>query len=145
MRFSHVFSYYRHSAKVVYNNFPWHEVTEAQKDRIAQTAQAILDARALYPGSPLADLYDEITMPPELREAHKENNKAVMLAYEMVKTVNGRKKLLSKSETVARLFELYEEITKSSFSPLNPKPQRLQMINLFQKNVEQCETKRVSK
>ncbi|WP_164966796.1 class I SAM-dependent DNA methyltransferase, partial [Streptococcus oralis] len=64
---------YRYSAKIVYNNFPWPEVTEAQKDKIAQTAQAILDARALYPNSSLADLYDELTMPVDLRKAHQAN------------------------------------------------------------------------
>ncbi len=72
---------YQYSAAIVYNNFPWPTPTEAQKARIEQTAQAILDARALYPDSSLADLYDELTMPPELRTAHQKNDRAVMTAY----------------------------------------------------------------
>ncbi len=74
---------YRYSKDIVYNNFPWPTPTEAQKTKIEQTAQAILDARALYPDCSLADLYDEITMPPELRKAHQANDKAVMEAYGM--------------------------------------------------------------
>ena len=103
---------YRYSAKIVYNNFPWPEVTKEQKEKISQTAQAILDARALYPDSSLADLYDELTMPPELRKAHQANDKAVMQAYGMTKEVDGKKTWLTESETVARLFEMYEELTK---------------------------------
>ena len=104
---------YRYSAKIVYNNFPWPEVTEAQKEKISKTAQAILDARALYPDSSLADLYDELTMPAELRQAHQANDKAVMEVYGMKKIVDGKKTWLTESETVARLFEMYEEITKT--------------------------------
>ena len=63
---------YRYSKDVVYNNFPWPTPTDAQKAKIEQTAQAILDARALYPDSSLADLYDDLTMPPELRKAPPE-------------------------------------------------------------------------
>lgn len=103
---------YRYSAKIVYNNFPWPEVTEVQKEKISKTAQAILDARALYPDSSLADLYDELTMPVELRRAHQANDKAVMEAYDMTKVVDGKRTWLTESETVARLFEMYEEITK---------------------------------
>ena len=72
---------YRYSKDVVYNNFPWIEPTEEQRKKIEQTAQGILDARALYPNSSLADLYDEVAMPPELRKAHQQNDKAVMQAY----------------------------------------------------------------
>ena len=104
---------YRYSAKIVYNNFPWPEVTEAQKEKISKTAQAILDARVLYPDSSLADLYDELTMPVELRRAHQANDKAVMEAYGMTKIVDGKKTWLTESETVARLFEMYEESTKN--------------------------------
>lgn len=103
---------YRYSAKIVYNNFPWPEVTEEQKEKITKTAQAILDARSLYPDSSLADLYDELTMPVELRRAHQANDKAVMEAYDMTKIVDGKKTWLTESETVARLFEMYEELTK---------------------------------
>ena len=103
---------YRYSAKIVYNNFPWPEVTEEQKEKITKTAQAILDARSLYPDSSLADLYDELTMPVELRRAHQANDKAVMEAYDMTKIVDGKKTWLTESETVARLFEMYEKLTK---------------------------------
>ena len=103
---------YRYSAKIVYNNFPWPEVTNEQEEKISQTAQAILDARAFYPDSSLADLYDELTMPPELRKAHQANDKAVMQAYGMTKEVVGKKTWLTESETVARLFEMYEALAK---------------------------------
>ena len=75
---------YRYSANIVYNNFPWPERRSAT-EKIEQTAQAILDARALYPDSSLADLYDELTMPLELRKAHHQNDMAVMQAYGFTK------------------------------------------------------------
>ncbi|UUM61871.1 N-6 DNA methylase [Streptococcus suis] len=103
---------YRYSKDIVYNNFPWPEVTEEQKEKIAQTAQAILDARALYPDSSLADLYDELTMPVELRKAHQANDRAVMTAYGMTKNVDGTNTWLTESETVERLFDMYEELVK---------------------------------
>ncbi|MCR4905844.1 MAG: methylase [Clostridiales bacterium] len=74
---------YTYSKDIVYNNFPWPDPTPAQKEKIGQTAQAILDARALYPDSSLADLYDPLTMPPELLKAHQANDRAVMQAYGM--------------------------------------------------------------
>ena len=95
---------YRYSKDIVYNNFPWPEVSEEQREQISATAQAILDARALYPDSSLADLYDELTMPPELRKAHQQNDRAVMAAYGFPHT-------MSESEIVARLFALYEALT----------------------------------
>lgn len=103
---------YSYSNTIVYNNFPWISLTKEQKEKISQTAQAILDARALYPDSSLADLYDELTMPPELRKAHQANDKAVMQAYGMTKEVDGKKTWLTESETVARLFEMYEALAK---------------------------------
>ena len=103
---------YRYSAKIVYNNFPWPTVTEEQKEFIANTAQGILDARALYPDSSLADLYDELTMPVELRKAHQANDIVVMKAYGMIKKVDGKDTFLTESETVARLFEMYQELTE---------------------------------
>lgn len=103
---------YRYSAKIVYNNFPWPTVTEEQKQFIANTAQGILDARALYPDCSLADLYDELTMPVELRKAHQVNDIAVMKAYGMIKKVDGKDTFLTESETVARLFEMYQELTE---------------------------------
>lgn len=95
---------YSYSINVVYNNFPWPEVSEEQRERIAQTAQAILDARALYPDSSLADLYDPVTMPPELRKAHRDNDQAVMAAYGFPTT-------MTEPEIVARLFALYRDLT----------------------------------
>ncbi len=97
---------YRYSSDIVYNNFPWPTPTEAQKQKIERTAQAILDARALYPDSSLADLYDELTMPPELRKAHQLNDKAVMEAYGFWGKLN------SESECVAELMKMYQELTK---------------------------------
>ena len=97
---------YRYSKDVVYNNFPWPTPTEEQKQRIEQTAQAILDARAKYPESSLADLYDELTMPPELRKAHQDNDRAVMMAYHFdIRT-------MTESHCVAELFKMYQELTK---------------------------------
>ena len=97
---------YRYSKDVVYNNFPWPTPTDEQKAKIEQTAQAILDARAFYPDSSLADLYDELTMPVELRRAHQDNDRAVMAAYGFpIKT-------MTESQCVAELFKLYQELTK---------------------------------
>lgn len=95
---------YRYSAKVVYNNFPWIEETKEQKEKISKTAQAILDARKLYPESSLADLYDDLTMPIELRKAHEANDKAVLAAY-------GLDNDASESEIVTELFKRYEKLT----------------------------------
>ena len=97
---------YRYSSAVVYNNFPWPTPTDAQKAKIEQTAQAILDARALYPDCSLADLYDEVTMPPELRKAHQQNDKAVMEAYGFWGKLN------TETECVAELMKMYQELTK---------------------------------
>ena len=96
---------YRYSKDVVYNNFPWCTPTDAQKAKIEQTAQSILDARALYPDSSLADLYDELTMPPELRKAHQNNDRAVMAAYGF------SVKDMTESKCVAELMKLYLELT----------------------------------
>lgn len=96
---------YSYTVNNVYNNFPWPEVSEEQRERIAQTAQAILDARALYPDSSLADLYDPITMPPELLKAHRDNDRAVMAAYGFPTT-------MQESEIVAKLFTLYTQLTQ---------------------------------
>ena len=87
----------------VYNNFPWCKPTPEQKNKIEQTAQAILDARAKYPDCSLADLYDELTMPPELRKAHHANDFAVMEAY-------GFDRKITESECVAKLMEMYRKI-----------------------------------
>lgn len=97
---------YRYSKDVVYNNYPWCNPTESQKAKIEQTAQMILDARALYPDSSLADLYDELTMPPELRKAHQNNDRAVMQAYGF------SIKDMTESKCVAELMKMYQELTK---------------------------------
>lgn len=97
---------YSYSNTIVYNNFPWCNPTEEQKLKIEKTAQEILDARALYPESSLADLYDELTMPVELRRAHQHNDKAVMQAYGFWGKLN------SESECVAELMKMYQELTK---------------------------------
>ena len=98
---------FRYSVNVVYNNFPWPTPTAAQKAKIEQTAQSILDARVLYPDCSLADLYDEVTMPPELRKAHQANDKAVMQAYGFWGKLN------SESACVAELMKLYQQLTQS--------------------------------
>lgn len=100
---------YRYSKDVVYNNFIWCEPTPEQKAKIEQTAQGILDARALYPDSDLAELYDEVLMPPELRRAHQLNDKAVMEAYGFTRNTEAYK---SESACVAALMKLYKESTQ---------------------------------
>ena len=95
---------YSYSNTIVYNNFPWPTPSEEQKAKIEQTAQAILDARALYPDSSLADLYDELTMPIELRKAHQANDVAVMAAYGFPKTY-------TESDIVAALMKKYKDLT----------------------------------
>ena len=96
---------YRYSKDIVYNNFPWPSPTEDQKARIAEAAQAILDARALYPDSSLADLYDPTLMPKELLQAHRQNDRLAMQAY-------GFAAKMTESECVAELFRRYGEMAK---------------------------------
>lgn len=95
---------YRYSNKIVYNNFPWPEVTEETEEKISELAQGVLDARALYPECSLADLYDPLTMPPELAAAHRKLDAAVERAY-------GRR-FADDAERVAFLFEKYRELTE---------------------------------
>lgn len=97
---------YSYSNTIVYNSFPWPTPSDAQKSAIEKTAQSILDVRAKYPTSSLADLYDEAVMPPDLRKAHQENDKAVMAAYGF------DYKKMTESECVAELFKLYEKLVK---------------------------------
>lgn len=99
---------YDYSIKIVYNNFPWPNPTPEQKARIEQTAQGILDARARYPDASLADLYDELTMPPELRKAHQQNDRAVMAAYGF--PVKG----FTESDCVAELMKLYQKLLEQA-------------------------------
>ena len=98
---------YRYSNTIVYNNFPWPNPSEEQKKKIEQTAQTILDARAKYPESSLADLYDETVMPPELRQAHRANDLAVCQAYGFSQDI-----IKSESKCVAELFKMYEKLTQ---------------------------------
>lgn len=95
---------YSYSNTVVYNNFPWPTPTDAQKAKIEKTSQGILDARAKYPDSSLADLYDEVLMPPELRKAHQANDRAVMEAYGFWGKLN------TESECVAQLMKMYQKL-----------------------------------
>lgn len=98
---------YRYSAGIVYNNFPWPEnPSEKQKQAIETAAQIVLDARAQFLGSSLADLYDPLTMPPVLRKAHQALDKAVDAAY-------GKTNFKTEAERVAFLFELYQKYTAS--------------------------------
>ncbi|MBR1421090.1 MAG: restriction endonuclease subunit M [Selenomonadaceae bacterium] len=92
---------YRYSAQVVYNNFPFPK----PNPKIESTAQKILDARSNHPNSSLAELYDPNLMPQDLRKAHDENDRAVLDSY-------GFPKNISESEIVARLFEMYQSLTK---------------------------------
>ena len=96
---------YSYSNTIVYNNFPWPEATEAQKTAIEKTAQGILDARALHPQCSLADLYDATAMPPELRRAHRENDRAVLKAY-------GFAPDLPEPEIVAELMKRYQALAE---------------------------------
>ena len=92
----------------IYNNFPWPTPTEDQRQKIEQTAQAILNARTLYPDSSLADLYDPLLMPKELRDAHTKNDIAVMKAYKF----NIRE--MTEADCVAELMKLYQQLTNCS-------------------------------
>ena len=97
---------YQYSSTIVSNNLPWPTPTDAQKAKIEQTAQAILDARALYPDASLADLYNELTMPPELRTTHQQNDRVVMQAYGF--SVRD----MTESSCVAALMKMYQQLTE---------------------------------
>ena len=97
---------YRYSNNIVYNNFPWPTPTAEQKAKIEKTAQAILDARALFPDSSLADLYDPLTMPTELLKAHQANDRAVMQAYGLNIAQT------SEADCVAFLMRRYQDLTE---------------------------------
>ena len=96
---------YRYSKDIVYNNFPWPAPTDSQREEIERTAQGIIDARAKYPDSSLADLYDPTTMPYDLLQAHRLNDRAVMEAY-------GFSNRMTETECVAKLFERYTDLTR---------------------------------
>lgn len=111
-------SRYSYSNTIVYNNFPWPaDPTDKQREGIEHAAQSVLDARAAHPEASLADLYDPVAMPPDLRKAHQALDKAVDAAY-------GRKSFGSDAERVAFLFELYHKYTSLLPSPEKPKQRR---------------------
>ena len=94
---------YQYSNTIVYNNFPWPDADKAKQAAIEKTAQAILDARAHFPDASLADLYDALAMPPELRKAHQANDRTVLAAY-------GMKADTPEPEIVAALMRRYQEL-----------------------------------
>ena len=98
---------YDYSNKLVYNNYPWPSPTDEQRAKIEECAHAVLVARSLYPDSSLADLYDPLTMPPELLAAHRKLDAAVEKAY-------GRK-FKDDSDRVAFLFEEYKKLTTRDY------------------------------
>lgn len=100
---------YQYSAGIVYNNYPWPDPTEKQQAAIETAAQGVLDARAHFPSATLADLYDPLTMPPELVKAHQTLDRSVDAAY-------GKTAFKSEAERVAFLFERYQQLT----APLVP-------------------------
>jgi len=101
---------YRYSAGIVYNNFPWPDASDKQRQAIEAAAQGVLDARVKFSDTTLADLYDPLTMPPELTKAHQALDKVVDAAY-------GRKKFTSEAERVAFLFERYQALTAPLMKP----------------------------
>jgi hypothetical protein len=107
---------YRYSAGIVYNNFPWPEATEKQQATIENAAQGVLDARAKFPDSTLADLYDPLTMPPELVKAHQQLDRAVDAAY-------GKTGFKTEAERVAFLFQRYQQLT-APLALVNKSPKR---------------------
>ncbi|MBS3896824.1 MAG: class I SAM-dependent DNA methyltransferase [Xanthomonadaceae bacterium] len=120
---------YRYSAGIVYNNFPWPEPLDAKaRAAIEAAAQAVLEARAAFPGSTLADLYDPLTMPPALVKAHQQLDRAVDAAYLAAEKAAGRKapKLGSDAERVAFLFERYQALTSllPAVKPTKPRAKR---------------------
>lgn len=97
---------YQYSGATVYNTFPWPDLSTEQQEKIERTAQMILDARALYPDCSLADLYDETTMPPELRKAHQQNDRAVMQAYGFDVATT------TETSCVAELMRMYQRLVE---------------------------------
>jgi hypothetical protein len=111
-------SRYRYSGQIVYNNFPWpQDLSKKETASIEQAAQGVLDARAAHPDASLADLYNPVAMPPDLRKAHQALNKAVDAAY-------GKKSFASDAERVAFLFELYHKYTSLLPAPEKPKQRK---------------------
>ena len=102
---------YRYSNKLVYNNYPWpQQATDKQKSRVEECAQAVLDARLKFPGATLADLYDPLTMPPALANAHQQLDTAVDRCYRS-------QPFTSERQRVEYLFALYETLTAPLTAP----------------------------
>ena len=100
-------SRYRYSGNVVYNTFPWPNATDEQKQKIERTAQAILDARAAHPGWSLASLYSPLSMPKDLKKAHRENDRAVYEAYGKPWDIT------SEPACIAYLMQAYRKLTEN--------------------------------
>jgi hypothetical protein len=98
---------YRYSKDIVYNNFPWPSPTEEQRVAVEAAAQGVLDARLSFPGSSLAELYDPLSMPPELLKAHHALDKVVWAAYGF-----SPKEITSEAQCVARLMERWQQLLK---------------------------------
>lgn len=98
---------YSYSNVIVYNTFPWPDIDDKHREKIADTAQTILDARSNYSDASLADLYDDFSMPPDLRKAHQANDKAVLQAY-------GLPVDTTESKIVAHLFKMYEQLIQNN-------------------------------
>ncbi len=116
-------SRFRYSNSIVYNNFPWPEnPTEKQKNAVEEAAQKVLDTRAMFPNSSLADLYDPNTMPPELVKAHQALDKAVDLCYRSAP-------FTSETKRIEFLFELYDKYTSGMFAGEEKKGKKLKKIS----------------
>jgi len=98
---------YSYSITIVYNNFPWPDATNAQRATIEQLAQAVLNARAQFSDSSLADLYDPLTMPPALLKAHQALDRAVMKSYGF------SSRDMTEVQVVAALMEMYQAMVQS--------------------------------
>lgn len=106
---------YRYSNSIVYNNFPWPELpTKKQIAAIEKAAQGILETRALFPNASLAELYDPLTMPPDLVKAHYILDKTIDASYRSQPFAN-------EAERIAFLFALYERYTLRLFAPIGGK------------------------
>ena len=109
---------YQYSASIVYNNYPWPEsISDKQKQNVEEAAQSVLDARAQFPDSSLADLYDPNTMPPVLVKAHQQLDKAVDQCYRP-------QSFASEAKRIEYLFELYEKYTSGMFVEEKPKKEK---------------------
>jgi restriction-modification enzyme MmeI-like protein len=108
---------YRYSIGIVYNPFPWPNIDDKARNKIRVLAQSVLNARAAYPESTLADLYDPDTMPPDLRRAHSALDVAVDRLYR-------KESFASDRERVEYLFALYENLTAPMLAAASAKPKR---------------------